>query len=147
MNVQIMDTGGQERFRAVNNMYYKKANCCLLVYDITDKKSFEDCKNYYCQQIKENCVADVKVILLGNKTDLDSKRVISADEAGQFALKNGYIFMESSCLKNENVSNAFETLIEITNIESKKSNNENNKSNIKLDKIKGDKKEGKGCPC
>ena len=50
-----MDTAGQERFRAINNSYYKKADCCLLVYDITDIKSFEDCKNYYNKQINDSC--------------------------------------------------------------------------------------------
>ena len=132
-----MDTAGQERFRALNKIYYKKADCCLLVYDITDVKSFKDCEIYYNKQIKEKCEKDIKVILLGNKTDLESQRKVSAEDAASFALKNEYIFMETSCLKNDNVANAFEALIEITNIEAKK-----NKNFLLADQ---NKKKKKGC--
>ena len=103
-------------------MYYKKANCCLLVYDITDKNSFEECKNYYNEGIKEKCKKGIKVIVLGNKTDLEENREVFPEEGAGFALENDYIFMETSCLKNDNVADAFETLIEMTNIESKKRN-------------------------
>ena len=122
VNVQLKDTVGQERFRAINTSYYKKADCCLLVYDITDIKSFEDCKNYYNKQINDSCKKNIPVILLGNKTDLSSERKVDPEDATNFALKNKYIFMESSCVNNENVANAFEALIEITNIEYKKNN-------------------------
>ena len=53
-NVQIIDISGQERFRAINENYYRKADCYLLVYDIIDIKSFQACK-YYSEQIKERC--------------------------------------------------------------------------------------------
>ena len=66
VNVQLKDTAGQERFRAINNCYYKKADYCLLVYDITDVKSFEECKNYYNKQINDSCKKNIPVILLGN---------------------------------------------------------------------------------
>ena len=122
VNVQLMDTAGQERFRAINKTYYKKADCCLLVYDITDIKSFEDCKNYYNKHINDKCKKNIPVILLGNKSDLSSERKVDPEDAANFALKNKYIFMESSCVNNENVANAFEALIEITNIEYKKNN-------------------------
>ena len=105
-------------------MYYKKANCCLLVYDIADRNSFEECKNYYNDGIKEKCKKNVKVILLGNKTDLEDRRQVPPEEGAGFALDNDYIFMETSCLKNDNVADAFETLIEMTNIDSKKNKDE-----------------------
>ena len=47
MNVQIYDTAGQEKFRALGENYYKQADCCLLVYDITKRNTFEECQNYY----------------------------------------------------------------------------------------------------
>ena len=89
------------------------ANCCLLVYDITDEKTFKECE-YYSKEIKERCKKDIKVILLGNKTDLEDKRKISCEQGAGLALENNYLFMETSCLLNSNVSTAFETLIEIT---------------------------------
>jgi small GTP-binding protein len=109
-----MDTAGQERFKAINTQYYRGADCCLLVYDITDKKSFEEIKKYYNQEIKDKCPKHVKVILLGNKTDLENERKISSEEASELALENNYIFMETSCLEDNNVADAFETLIENT---------------------------------
>lgn len=121
INVRIMDTSGQERYRSINSIYYKQADCCLLVYDITNQKSFEECK-YYSQQIKERCKENIKVILLGNKADLGIQRQVPSEEGAKFSTENEYIFMETSCLKNKNVADAFETLIEITNIETKKNN-------------------------
>ena len=50
-----MDTAGQERFRSINTSYYRKADCCLLVYDITNRKSFEEIENYFNEKIKEKC--------------------------------------------------------------------------------------------
>ena len=47
VNCEIIDTGGQEKYNALNKIDYQKADCCLLVYDITNSKSFEECKDYY----------------------------------------------------------------------------------------------------
>ena len=47
VNVHLFDTAGQEKFRALSERYYKKADCCLLVYDISIKSTFDDCKDYY----------------------------------------------------------------------------------------------------
>ena len=120
VNCQIWDTAGQEIYDSLNRSYYKEADCCLLVYDITNKESFEQIKNYYCKEIKENCKEDIVVILLGNKTDLGKKRKIESEIAANFAKEQGYIFKETSCEKNKNVADAFATLIETTNIRNKK---------------------------
>ena len=122
VNVLIMDTAGEEKYKALNSSYYRKADCCLLVYDITNLHSFEEIKEYFNEEVKEKCKNNTKIILLGNKTDLEEKRVIKSEEGAGFALENDYIFMETSCLKNTNVANAFETLIELTNIEAKRNN-------------------------
>ena len=140
-HVHIMDTAGEEAFRAITTAYYQRADCCLLVYDITRKSSFEEIKNYYNEQIKEKCKKDSKIILLGNKTDLEDQREVSSEEGAGFALLNNYIFMETSCLKNTNVANAFETLIELTNIEASK--NKNNSMKIEMKKSFRLKKKGK----
>ena len=110
-----MDTGGQERFDTINEQYYRDADCCLLVYDITSKKSFNKIENYYINKIKENCKSIIKVVLLGNKNDLENKRIIPQKDGTELATKNGYIFMESSSYDNYNVSDSFTTLIEMTN--------------------------------
>ena len=130
VKVHLLDTSGQEIYKSINESYYRKADCCLLVYDITNRKSFDECKDYYNKNLIEKCKKDVKVILLGNKTDLEDKRVISPEEGAGLALENDYIFMETSCLKNSNVASAFETLIELTNIEEKRKQNKNIQINV-----------------
>ena len=120
IKLRVMDTAGQEKFNAINESYYKQADCCLLVYDITSMDSFKSIKNYYIKKIKEKCNSGLKVILLGNKTDLKDERQVSDDNGKDLAEKNGYMFMESSCKDNYNVSDAFTALVEMTNTDIKK---------------------------
>ena len=144
VNVKIIDTAGQEKFRALSKNYYKKADCCLLVYDISKRQSFEECKDFYNKNIKDKCQKDIQVIVLGNKSDLEDKREVSSEEGAKFSEENNYLFMETSCLKNTNVADAFDTLIEITNIEAKKNGKKLTKDGIML---KNEKNEKKKCFC
>ena len=145
VNVHTYDTAGQECYKALTENYYKKADCCLLVYDITNSESFKECKNYYNECIKEKCKKNIQVMLLGNKTDREDERQGSSKEGADFAVENEYIFMETSCYKNTNVANAFETLIEITNKKKKKNGTNNNKGM----KLKNEKTNflQRICPC
>ena len=140
VELNILDTAGQEKYDSINEMYYKQADCCLLVYDITRKDSFEALKTYYIPKIKENCESILKVILLGNKADLKDKREISENEGLNLATENKYIFMESSCKDNLNVSDAFSAIVQMTNFELKKSKKT---ANLKLDKEKNNDKKAK----
>ena len=119
INVHIHDTCGQERFNAITESYYKKGDGILLVFDITSQKSFDKIKDYYVANIREKCKKNIPIILLGNKTDLDDKRVISQEQAIDLAVNEEFVYKETSCLKNENVADAFETIIEIWNINNK----------------------------
>ena len=147
VNCRISDTAGQEKYRSLGKKYYNSADCCLLVYDITSKKSLEEIKKFYIKEINENCKKDIKVILLGNKTDLEGikNREVSPEEGANLALENGYIFMESSCAHNTNVADAFVTLIEKTNIEMRKNGNINGNKTLKTKKNKDKKHSKKGC--
>ena len=144
VNVKIVDTAGQEKFKSISGNYYKHADCCLLVYDISKRQSFEECKDYYNTNIKDKCQKDIQVIVLGNKTDLEDLRQVSSEEGAKFSEENNYLFMETSCLKNTNVADAFDTLIEITNIEAKKNGKKLTKDGIML---KNEKNEKKKCFC
>ena len=117
----LLDTAGQETFNSITENYYQQANCCLLVYDITSKDSYYKVKSYYAKKIKHDCKNILKVVLLGNKADLKDRRQVSDIEGANLALENGYTFMESSCVDNYNVLDAFTALIEMTNSEIKKS--------------------------
>ena len=122
INCFLMDTAGQERFEALNSQYYKKADAVLLVYDITNKKSFDRLKDFYVDQIKNICKEDIIIELLGNKSDLEVKREVSVEEGINLAMEHHYEFLESSCLQNKNVADAFLSLIERWNFKNKKNN-------------------------
>ena len=137
VNCEILDTGGQEKYNALNKIYYQRADCCVLVYDITNTKSFEECRDYYKNEIISNCKNNVKVILVGNKSDLEKQRQITKEEGIEFALENKYYFKETSCEVNFNVADAFETIIIMTNNDMVKNNelNLSRKKDIKKFKI------------
>ena len=114
MNIRIDDTSGQEKFRYVNLNYFRKCDCIFLIYDITDRQSFDLITNYYIEAIKLNCKKNITVLLIGNKADLENERKVPKKEAAELANKNNYIYIEISCLKNMNVRKAFEICLEIT---------------------------------
>ena len=118
INCMIYDTAGQERFDALNITYYKKANAVLLVYDISEKSSFEKIKSFYVPKIKENCTKNIPILLLGNKTDMENERQVTFEEGFALASEEDYEFKEASCLDNINVAGAFENLMERWNFES-----------------------------
>ena len=120
VNCLIYDTTGQEKFRAINTQYYRKANAILLLYDITYKKSFDEIKEYYSKEIRERCKKNIPVVLIGNKLDLENERKVSQEEAILLAKQENYIYKETSCKTNENVANAFEALVELWRNEERK---------------------------
>ena len=129
VNVDIVDTAGQEKFRSIGKQFYKKADGCLLVYDITRRATFEAIQNFFLKEIKDNCKLEIKIILLGNKTDLEEQRQVSIDEGANFASNNEFMFMETSCLLNRNVADSFETLIELIYRDVLEKNRENTQEN------------------
>lgn len=76
IKVQIWDTAGQENFRSLARSYYQNAIGVLLVYDITKRSTFEGVKGWF-SELKENGNKNMEILLVGNKSDLESKRVIS----------------------------------------------------------------------
>ncbi|XP_075032307.1 ras-related protein Rab-13 isoform X2 [Calonectris borealis] len=80
IKLQVWDTAGQERFKTITTAYYRGAVGIILVYDITDEKSFENIQNWM-KSIKENASAGVERLLIGNKCDMEGKRKVQRDEA------------------------------------------------------------------
>ena len=107
--MQIWDTAGQERFKNIISSYYRGANGILLIYDITDKESFKSLSNWLIE-IEKNGNKNVLKVLIGNKSDLEDKRVISFNQGKEFADMYGLKFIETSAKKNLNVNEAFESL-------------------------------------
>ena len=143
VDISLFDTAGQERFRSLSDQFYKKADGALLVYDITRQDSFDEIKDYYYQKIQENCNKNIKIMVLGNKTDLEELRKIPPEVGANFAAEKGYLFMETSCFKNKTVAGGFQTLIELTYRERAPNMTEKNIS-INKNKHKNTKNK-KGC--
>ena len=93
--IQIWDTAGQENFRSITRAYYKNSVCAMIVYDITSSETFQHIQNWI-EDIRNQSPKTVLIILIGNKIDLEDKRVISYDEGNEFAIKHGIIFAETS---------------------------------------------------
>ena len=111
VKLQIWDTAGQERFKNITAGYYRGGNGVLLIYDITDRESFESL-NFWLIEIEKNANKNVKILLMGNNCDLEDKRKVSYQEGKDFAMKNNMLFLEASAKNNINIKEAFELLIE-----------------------------------
>ena len=107
----FLDTNSQYNYFDVGKIYLPTIDCCFLVYDITNKESFEQCQNYCREAILRNCKKDVKVMLIGNKSDLEDKREVPKEIGLKFANENYYFFRETSCLNISSMVEAFETFI------------------------------------
>merc|ERR1711972_861040 len=106
---QIWDTAGQERFRTITSSYYRGAHGIIIVYDVTDKESFNNVK-HWMQEIDKYAADGVNKSLVGNKCDLASKKVVSYDEAKELADSLSVQFMETSAKNAHNVEQAFQTM-------------------------------------
>ena len=107
----LWDTAGQEKFRAIIKDYYINCSFAIIVYDITDKKSFEsvelwvkDCKTYGNKNIH--------IVLVGNKTDLENERKVSTEEGQNLANEFNMDFFEISAQTGENIENVFQKICE-----------------------------------
>jgi len=110
VKAQIWDTAGQERYRAITSAYYRGAVGALVVYDITSQQSYDNVERWLTE-LKDHADANIKVMLVGNKSDLTHLRAITTDVSARYARKNALSFLETSALNATNVDNAFVQLI------------------------------------
>ncbi len=92
-------------------IYYKGKNGILVVYDITNRQSFDDL-NFWLNDIEKIANKNTVKLLVGNKCDLEDKREVTFQEGKDFADNNGMKFIETSATTNQNVDEAFEILID-----------------------------------
>jgi len=109
VKLQIWDTAGQERFRTITSSYYRGAHGIIIVYDLTDRASFSNVKQWMTEIDRYACQS-VNRLLIGNKADLKEKRVMSPTEGKEFADSLGITYLETSAKSNENVEQAFVTM-------------------------------------
>jgi len=110
IKLQIWDTAGQERFRTITSSYYRGAHGIIIVYDVTDKESFNNVKNWV-GEIDKYAADGVNKLLVGNKCDLASKKVVSTDEAKELADSLNMRLLETSAKNAHNVEEAFHTMV------------------------------------
>ncbi|KAK3230508.1 hypothetical protein Dsin_002389 [Dipteronia sinensis] len=112
LKLAIWDTAGQERFRTLTSSYYRGAQGIIMVYDVTRRETFTNLSDIWAKEIdlyltNQNCIK----MLVGNKVDKESERVVSKKEGIDFAREYGCLFLECSAKTRVNVEQCYEELV------------------------------------
>lgn len=111
LEIQIWDTAGQEQYRSLGPIYYRSSAAALVVFDISNRKSFDDI-GVWVQEFRNVAGENTVVLLVGNKVDLEEKRVVSKEEAEEWAKKNSCIYCETSARNGEGIKPLFTLLVD-----------------------------------
>lgn len=106
ISLNIWDTAGQEQYRSLAPMYYRSAHMAIIVYSITEPKTFEDAKQWY-NEIRNNCDEMPKIYFVGNKIDLENDRKIERADGSALASSYDASFIETSAKTGENINDLF----------------------------------------
>lgn len=145
IRVQIWDTAGQERFRNITNSYYKGANGIAIVYDVTNRSSFETVSTWI-EEISKKASPNSFNVIIANKIDMVNHRAVSKEEGESLANSFNLPYFETSAKDDNGVSSAFEFMTEkiLNHIRSSSDYIANNNTSV-LSKEKKDSKKGKCC--
>ncbi|KAF9109062.1 hypothetical protein BGX27_008045 [Mortierella sp. AM989] len=110
IKVQIWDSAGQERYRAISVAFYRGAVGALLVYDLSKMWSFQNLKRWL-SELKEHADPNIVLMLVGNKSDLRHLRAVATEDGKALAEKHNMLFLETSALNGTNVQEAFSEVI------------------------------------
>ena len=111
IRIQIWDTAGQEKYKAITKNLFLKVMGALIVYDITNENSFYNLQSWV-SMVKEECGKHMQIVIVGNKSDLDSKRAISKEEVLNYAKEQKVEYIETSSKTGENIIKAITLLSE-----------------------------------
>jgi small GTP-binding protein len=106
VKLQIWDTAGQERFRAIAKAYFRSAIGVILVFDLSERKSFDDL-NQWLVDIHALCDPNAIVTLIGNKLDLADQRKVTSNEAESCAQLHQLSYIETTAVAGANIQEAF----------------------------------------
>lgn len=113
VTLQIWDTAGHEKYRALTPMYYRSANVAIMCYDITNKDSFDKLYSW-SQELADKGPQGLKTVVVGTKKDLEENRAVSTDTAQEFAYdRQASFFMEVSSKTGENILQLFQQIGEL----------------------------------
>jgi len=142
VKLQIWDTAGQERYMAINKNLFQKVQGIILMYDLTNRDSFEHLQNWL-NLINKN-VSNKVVILVANKLDLaQEKRIVTEEEGENIGKKNDMLFFEGSGASGENVDEIFRSIADEVYkklIDERNDRSDFDNNNLKLNKKKREKK-------
>ena len=130
IKLQIWDTAGNERFKTITTSYYRNSNGICIVFDITNKESFNSLPDWF-SEIDKFASDNVSKILIGNKSDLTKERQVTTEDAKELAKKYKIDYIEASAKDSTNVQQLF---IELTR-QIKESNVQKHLVNIPEEKI------------
>ena len=122
IKLQFWDTAGQEKYRAINKIYFQKVQGIILAYDITCRESYERLGDWV-KLINDN-IDYAPILLTGNKVDdATNNRIVRLEEGKKFADEHDFLFFETSALKGTNVDKAVYSLCEkiISHLDNKNS--------------------------
>ena len=150
-DLTIWDTAGEERFRAFTKTFYNDAHGAFIMFDITNKNSFNKIESWI-KDVQEIAPPDCVIMIIGNKTDLNHNRVIEFNQLRELSEKYKTLFSEVSAKIGSNIALAFEQLtfkiIEKQKEEEKNNNKykrKNERQSIGLKDYHAEKKEKKCC--
>ena len=134
---ELWDTAGQERFRSLNNIFYQDASICIMVYDITNRKTFESLKDYWYNSVKENGNEGIIFHIAGNKIDLFENELVKKNEIKEYCKSIGAEYSFISALENNFIDDLFKKVGEKflnSKIYDKKDGKNKNPEKFSLDK-------------
>jgi Ras-related protein Rab-11A len=150
VKIQLWDTAGQERYHAIVSAYYRGSSGAIIVYDVTNQKSFENIRTIWMKNLRNVCDENLPLMILGNKNDLEKDRAVSKLSGDELAMSEKLAFFETSALSGDNINSAFEIFTRKIYDREKKKELENGKktldsNNLKSKEIISEKKKKSSC--
>ena len=148
VDLQIWDTAGDERFHSVGAAFYRGTDACILVYDVTQRESFNRLKAWEQDLFTKSGIdqQDFPIVVFGNKADLEAQRQVSTEEGQQFGRQNDVPVFEVSAMSGQNLGVGFEKIVEVFLARAERVKKDTEPVTIKL-KLDANNERKKDCSC
>ena len=143
ISLDIWDTAGQEKYKSLTKFFYKDAAVAILVYDVTNKNSFESMKNFWYGQIQDFGSKNIILGVAGNKCDMYEKEEVNESEGKAFAESIGAFFEITSAKNNTGINELFDTASNKFVYPNGTSNEQKDQKELGNESVKLDEKEHK----
>jgi small GTP-binding protein len=107
ISFEMWDTAGQEKYRSLAKMFFKEASVALIVYDVTNLKSFNEIKNYWMNLVKEHAPKNIIMYIIGNKSDLIGSEAVKEEMAREYAKEEKVNFFLTSAKDRSGIDELF----------------------------------------